>query len=672
VPEAPRLEVVTTEQERLSYWSLLRNGTFFRFFLAQFVSSLGDWMGVIAIAVVANELGGVTAVGTVMIARVLPGFVVGPLAGVFADRWDRKKLMVSADVLRGLIIFSIPFVPNLIYLLVVSVALESLTLIWGPAKDASLPHFVPTRYLAHANSLSLIAIYGAWPLASILYSALATFGSFLGGSVAVLEGLKSEPEAVALWVDSFSFFFSAVMISSLAIATSKTKSTRLDLSQIKRDLFEGLTFVRDHKQVRPWMLGIAMTFTAAGAVFSLGIEFVDDVLVGGPRGFAFLIGFLATGMIIGLLSVGILAKVMQRDVLFSSSILLLGAGLIGLAGMSALGAAIPLASALGFFGGIAYSTGYTLMQERTPDEFRGRTFSAAYTIIRIGTLLGLGVFPLLAGVIGDHTLDLPWGILDLPRTRTALWLAGLVAIVGGIMSMRAIGQRPPRQRRGTAGRFVVFEGGEGAGKTTQMEAFVDWLRARGDDVVTTREPGGTKIGRRIRDILLDPEAAEMTPRAEALLYAADRAQHADELISTALQEGKIVVSDRYVDSSLAYQGVGRALGVQEILDISEWATQGLYPDIVFFLNVSPEAARARIDRDLDRIEQERDEFHERIAEGYLQLARRFPERIVVIDATGSPDEVHEAIKQSFEDRVDQVVTAPVDIASGRPKRRPPR
>ncbi|MQB01490.1 MAG: dTMP kinase [Actinobacteria bacterium] len=636
------------------------------------MSSLGDWMGVIAIAVVANQLGGVTAVGTVMIARVLPGFIVGPLAGVFADRWDRKRLMVSADIARGLIIFSIPFVPTLLYLLIASVVLESLTLIWGPAKDASLPHFVGARRLAHANSLSLIAIYGAWPLASIAYSALSTFGSFIGGAVPVLEGLRSEPEAMALWVDSFSFLFSAAMIFSLSIRTSTTKTARLDLSQIRRDLLEGLTFVRDHRQVRPWMLGIAMTFTAAGAVFSLGVEFVQAVLNGGPRGFSFLIGFLATGMIIGLLSVGLLARLMQRDVLFSSSILLLGAGLIGLAGMSGLGAAIPIASALGFFGGVGYSTGYTLMQERTPDEFRGRTFSAAYTIIRIGILLGLGVFPLIAGLLGDHALDLPWGALDLPRTRTTLWAAGLVAIGGGIMSMRAIGERPPVLRRRGPGLFVVFEGGEGAGKTTQMEAFVDWLRARGDEVVTTREPGGTRIGRRIRDILLDPESAEMVPRGEALLYAADRAQHAEEFIKPALDEGRVVVSDRYLDSSLAYQGVGRDLGVQEILDISEWATQGLYPDIVFFLNVSPSTARVRHEREPDRIERERDEFHERIADGYMELSRQFPERIVVIDASRSPQEVHEEIRQAFEDRADQALAAPVDITSGRPKRRPPR
>ena len=130
---------------------MLKNGNFARFFAAQTVSSLGDWIGVIAIAVFAEQLGGSTAVGSVMTARVLPGFVMGPLGGVFADRWDRKKTMVVADITRGLLLFSLPFFPNLLYLLLVSVVLESLTLVWGTAKDASLPNFVPPAQLTHAK-----------------------------------------------------------------------------------------------------------------------------------------------------------------------------------------------------------------------------------------------------------------------------------------------------------------------------------------------------------------------------------------------------------------------------------------------------------------------------------------------------------------------------------------
>ena len=622
-----------------------------RFFLAQAVSSLGDWIGVIAIAVFAKRIGGNTAVGVVMMARVLPGFIAGPIGGVLADSWDRKKTMVWADITRAAVIFSLPFFPNLFYLLLASVVLESLTLIWGPAKDASLPNFVPASHLTHANSLSLFAIYAPWPLATVVFGLLAAFGGFLADSVPVMAGLENSTEALALWLDSLTFAFSAVMISTLTIASSRRRAARFDLKDATRDLVEGLRFVRDDRRVRPWLLGIAFTFTAAGGVFSLGPGFVEDVLGASlESGFAFLIGFLATGMIIGLLLAGPLSKRVRPDVLFSSSLLLSGASLIGLASMASLNPAVPIASALGFFGGVAYSTGYALIQGHTADEMRGRTFSAAYTLIRIGTLVGLGLFPLLAGVIGDRVLTLPFATLDVPGSRSTLWIAGAFAIGGGLFSMRAIGAEIglPGKDVIRRGYLVVFEGGEGAGKSTQIEAFVRWLQARGAEVVMTKEPGGTSIGARIREVLLDPRAAEMDPRAEALLYAADRAQHVAEVIKPALQDGKVVVSDRFVDSSLAYQGLARGLGLDEIYRISEWATGGLMPDLVLYMKVDPVAGLRRVDRELDRIEREEAEFHERVGRAYLELAGKFPNRFVVLDATGTQEKVHQAIVDAFE------------------------
>jgi dTMP kinase len=619
------------------------------------VSSLGDWIGVVALVVLASDIGGSIGVGAVMTARVLPGFFVGPIAGVFADRFDRKKTMVLSDLARAAIILSLPFFQNLLYLLIASAILESLTLIWGPAKDASLPHFVKPGELTHANSLSLIAVYAPFPLGSVVFAFMATLATFLADQWALFDGLQRHPEALALGVDSLTFLFSALMISSLTIPTTRTRIEHLDLRQIKRDLVEGLKFVLEHKQVRPWLLGIAFTFTAAGAVFSLGVEFVDQVLGGGQRGFAFLIGFLATGMIIGLLAVSLIARRIQKDVLFSSSILLLGAGLIGLASVGSLNAAIPMASALGFFGGAAYSTGYSLMHETTADELRGRTFSAAYTVIRIGTLLGLGIFPFIAGFVGHYRLTSAFGTLDLPGSRITLWLAGGVAAVGGVVSMRAIRAREEDPTAGATepgkrGYFVVFEGGDGSGKSTQMSALVRWLEARGADVVTTREPGGTPIGRRVRDLLLDPEARSMDPRAEALLYAADRAQHVTEVIRPALDAGKIVVSDRFVDSSLAYQGVARDLGLEEVYRISRWATDDLMPDVVFFLSMDSRLGLRRIDGDPDRIELEDSSFHDRVGAAYLELAQRYPDRFVVLDANRPQAEVHQDVVEAFEAR----------------------
>ena len=632
-------------------------------------------MGVLAIAILANRIGGPTGIGAVMTARVLPGFFVGPLAGVIADRWDRKKTMIGADIIRAVLIFSLPFFESLPYLLVVSVVLESLTLVWGPAKDASMPNVVPSHHLTHANSLSLLAVYGAWPLASLVFAGLTVLAEFFGENVTALRGLSSQPEALALWMDALSFGVSAVMIASLSLPSSRRRATRLKLGQIKDDLVEGLRFVAVHKQVRPWLLGIGMTFTAAGAVFSLGVSFVEDVLGGGQQGFAFVVGFLAVGMIIGLLMVGFLAKLVQKDILFSSSLLLLGVGLIAFASMSSLDSGIPLASALGFFGGVAYSTAYSLMHETTSDELRGRTFSAAYTVVRIGTLIGLGLFPFLAGALGDHVWNLPTGPIQVPGTRATLWIAGLFAVVGGVLSMRAIGARYSQPRPATTrtkGYFVVFEGGEGAGKSTQMSAFVRWLEARGEEVVTTREPGGTAIGDRIRRLLLDNEAVEMDARAEALLYAADRAQHVSEVIKPALEQGKVVVSDRFVDSSLAYQGIARGLGLEEIYRISEWGTGGILPDLVFFLKVDPEEGLARVPGEPDRLEQETADFHKRVGDAYATLAKRFSGRFAIIDASRPPADVHREVVEAYASRMADRLEALEERRTGATTRPVPR
>ncbi|HYY44219.1 MAG TPA: dTMP kinase, partial [Actinomycetota bacterium] len=443
---------------------------------------------------------------------------------------------------------------------------------------------------------------------------------------------------------------------------------KLDVRQVVGDLVDGVVFIRDHPKVRPWLVGIGLTFAAAGAVFALGVDFVRSVLGGGEKGFSSVIGFLAAGMIIGLLSTSVWVRRMHKDILFSASILLLGVGLIAFASMGSLSAAIPLASALGFFGGIGYSVGYSLLHETTDDDVRGRTFSVAYTVIRIGMLGGLGLFPVLAGAIGHHHI----GGYPLPGARITLWAAGLIATGGGLLSMRAIRARAAEGRpEATAGNnapgfFLVFEGADGAGKTTQIQALVRWLQARGDDVVVTREPGGTEIGRRIRALLLDSSSQDMDPRTEALLYAADRAQHVAQVIRPALQSGKVVVSDRFIDSSLAYQGIARGLGVDAISDISSWGTNGLLPDLVVFLDIDRGRGMERLGSALDRIEGEGREFQQRVNLAYRELAAAHPERFVVLDADRPPSEIHEDVKRAFLERCESPRHTPAPGAAGPP------
>lgn len=178
------------------------------------------------------------------------------------------------------------------------------------------------------------------------------------------------------------------------------------------------------------------------------------------------------------------------------------------------------------------------------------------------------------------------------------------------------------------GLFVVFEGGDGSGKTTQSRLLAQWLRAEGYEVVETRQPGGTAAGRRIRELLLDPATGHLDPRAEALLYAADKAHHLDEVVWPALRRGAIVVCDRYVDSMLAYQGAGRVLELVEVEQIARWATSDLRPDLTVVLDVAPSRAVTRI-VEKDRLEGAGDDFHERVRQGFLDLAARDPQRYFV-------------------------------------------
>lgn len=198
----------------------------------------------------------------------------------------------------------------------------------------------------------------------------------------------------------------------------------------------------------------------------------------------------------------------------------------------------------------------------------------------------------------------------------------------------------------TRGRLIAFEGGEGCGKSTQASRLAAALGA-----LLTREPGATPVGARLRALLLDPATGPVDPRTEALLMAADRAQHVAEVIEPALGQGRHVVTDRYTGSSLAYQGFGRGLAVDEVRRISAWATGDLWPDLVVLLVVPPEVAAARLGTDLDRFEQEDDGFHERVHDGFLRLAEAEPDRWVVLDGTGSPDGVAASVAAVVERRL---------------------
>lgn len=194
------------------------------------------------------------------------------------------------------------------------------------------------------------------------------------------------------------------------------------------------------------------------------------------------------------------------------------------------------------------------------------------------------------------------------------------------------------------GLFITVEGTDGSGKTTQFRLIRDYIREKGFDIVAVRDPGGTEIGEKIRGIILDPENTEMERRTELLLYTASRAQLVAQLIRPALEEGKVVVCDRFVDSNVAYQGYGRGLSPEFIFELNKAVTDSLCPDLTFFFDIDPKIAITRLQNSADRLENESIDFHKRVYDGYCKIASDFPGRVKRIDCTRSIEEVFEDVK----------------------------
>jgi dTMP kinase len=332
---------------------------------------------------------------------------------------------------------------------------------------------------------------------------------------------------------------------------------------------------------------------------------------------------------------------------------------------------------MGAFAGVVWVVSITLVGLEVSDDKRARTFSYIYNMMRLMLLLVVVAAPFTAGVIGQHSAVIGDTRIRLDGITITMFAAGLVAVVVGRICFRMMDDRPdvplrqdllaalrrldPEPGRGAGGLFVAFEGGEGTGKSTQAVMLAEALRAEGHDVVVTFEPGATAVGRRLREVLLDKTNTALSARTEALLYAGDRAQHVFEVIRPALARGAVVITDRYVDSSLAYQGAGRDLDEHEVRRLSRWATGGLAPDLTVLLDLDPAVGLARATGPGDRIETEALQFHERVRSRFLEITRRGRGRYLVVDVT---DADAEAVHAQVLERVKLALpTRPADVGA---------
>jgi dTMP kinase len=632
-------------------------------------SSLGDWLGLLATTALAQQLSGGDyakanfAIAGVFIARLLPAVFLGPIAGVIADKLDRRKLMVNCDILRTALYISIPIVNNYFWLYTAMILVECITLFWSPAKEASVPNLVPREKLESANQVSLFAAYGTAPVAAALFTFLSLFTS------AINAAFSTNVTAVelALYANALSFAFAAFTIWGLHEIPKGAAAKHSAESGIIKSLLEGWKAVSGSKLIRGLIVGMVGAFVAAGAVIGLARTFVGD-LGGGEAAYGVLFGAVFTGLALGIaLGPKVFAQFSRRR-LFGASLTISGAFLVALAAIPNLVLAVFIVIILGAFSGITWVTGFTMLGMEVQDDVRGRTFAFVQSLIRVVLVAVLAVSPLIAAAVGQHTFKFQNTQVSYNGAAVTILIAGLFASLIGFVSYKQMKDRPTvslwsdivnafKGELGsmtgapTQGIFIAFEGGEGIGKSTQSQLLKQWLEQEGESVVLSREPGGTDLGIEIRRILLSHSTGEISPRAEALLYAADRAHHVFSVIRPALANGQVVISDRYFDSSIAYQGAGRVLEPGEVARISRWATESLFPTLTIIIDLPAEIGLGRL-KSKDRLESQPIAFHERVRQEFLQLAAVDPERYFIVDGNQSIDDIHTAIIS----RVSQIPT----------------
>ncbi|MEX2293975.1 MAG: MFS transporter [Acidimicrobiales bacterium] len=442
---------------------------FFHLWLTQVASATGDWLGFLAIAALAARIGGGSpeaAIGVVMAARIVPGLFLGAASGVVADRFDRKKVMVTCDIGRAAVLVTLPFVDSVFGLVIASLVLECFTLLWAPAKEASVPNLVPADHLTTANSLSLVAAYGTMPIAAGLFSLLAKVSAQLD-DIDALSVLRTDRVGVAFYVDALTFLFSALMISRLTLPKTSTRAKggpRVDLGQAFHELKEGWHFIFINPVVRAVNVGLATGLIGGGMLVPLGPVFADQVLNAGTDGFGLLIFALGCGVAGGVIVLSVFQRRVPKAQVFAGSVFVAGGSLIVAASMSELRFAGLFVAVLGVCAGAVYVLGFTLLHESVDDELRGRIFSALYILVRFCVLIAFAVGPLLSDLLDrlshslvDRQISLIGFDIAVPGVRLTLWLAGLIIMGAGVLavlSMRA-GTRPKLPEPERVGELVT-------------------------------------------------------------------------------------------------------------------------------------------------------------------------------------------------------------------------
>lgn len=622
--------------------------------------------------------------GARVFATVLFGAVLlGPVSALTAPGGplDRRWTMVGADGVRAALLIVAPLwidwtpANALLFILATAFLVGVAERFWTVAKESAAPALLPPPPLEGAavrplpdhlealRRLSLRTTFVAIPLGAVALLVAALVSNLLGTGV---DWFKLHQAALASYLAAGLFAASISVVALLELPATQTPRARSPLEGLRRPTTGNGPDKGRTGAISLLVLACASVAGAIAAAAAVAVLHAVD-LGGGPAAFALLILMLTGGTVLGIRTAAKILPVLSRRRLMSLAIAVTGVALLAMGLVPDLATVLLIALVAGVAAGVAANTGHVLIDQETEEYRRARTTEHLQAVVRVSIGLGAIAAPLLAAAIGSHRVESGAFVFEHGGAGFTLMLVGalLLPVAAVVLAktddrqgvplrrdlVDAVRGADPAQAPAATGFFIALEGGDGAGKSTQAEALAQWIRAKGHEVVVTREPGATPMGKRLRSILLDVSSAGLSNRAEALLYAADRAEHVDSLVRPALERGAIVISDRYIDSSVAYQGAGRDLSPTEIARINRWATGGLVPNLTVLLDVSPETARERFTEAPDRLESEPPEFHGRVRSGFLTLAAADPSRYLVVDAGQEPEAVTTVVRH----RLDQML-----------------
>ncbi|MDT0266906.1 dTMP kinase [Streptomyces sp. DSM 44915] len=699
-------EALAADSRDRAHGALLQVPALRRLYEAHFTSGIGDALALLVLVLLTVQaalhvpasgeplFGGeyrglalaVTAAFAVrLLATGLAGvLLLGPVAGLLAPNGplDRRWTMIGADGLRAALLIVAPlwidWVPDTAYVyvlatvFVVSVAER----IWVACRDSVAHALLPPpppegaaiRPLPdHQDALRRLWLRGGYlvlPVAAVTLVAASLVSNLLATGI---DWFDTHQAALASYVAAGYFAAAISVLYFLRLPQADARRPVSPLHGLRRPAAGTEPDKGRTGAIPVLVLGCAAVAAAVAAAAALGVLRVAE-LGGGPVAYGLLTLGLTGGVVAGVRLAPSTLRGLSRRRLFALAIALTGLGLFGVGLISDPATVLFTAAASGLLAGIAARTGHTLLDQETEEFRRPQLTQHLHAVVRVAIALAVLAGPLAAALIGPHRVVRGDFVLDHGGAAYTLTLVGVLllpvaAIVLGRtddrrgvplrkdLSAAVRGGAEPVSAPAEQGFFIAVEGGDGAGKSTQVEALAEWIRSKGHEVVVTREPGATPIGQRLRGILLDVASGGLSHQAEALLYAADRAEHVQSVVRPALERGAVVITDRYVDSSVAYQGAGRDLSAVEISRISRWATDGLVPHLTVLLDVSPETARERFTEAPDRLESEPNEFHQRVRSGFLALAAADPARYLVIDAGQDPESVTMAARH----RLDQLL-----------------